>query len=120
MTRFGLVTAEIVDPIFSGNGVASRSVARCLLRRPEDSLLVVCGQPAGPQVVPGSAGTPRWAGAVRARSPLVLTPCRAQEEPPGADSCADLLVERVDAELAAAVGAIARVRACAPASVRTC
>ena len=91
MTRFGLVTAEIVDPIFSGNGVASRSVARCLLRRPQDSLLVVCGRPAG-----------------------------KQEESPGDDLCEELSVERVDAELAAAIGAIVRVRACAPpASVRT-
>jgi hypothetical protein len=44
--RFCLVSAEIVDPIFSGNGVASRSVARCLLSRPDNSLLVVCGRPA--------------------------------------------------------------------------
>ena len=45
--RFCLVTAEIVDPIFSGNGVASRAVARSLLVRPDDTLVVVCGRPAG-------------------------------------------------------------------------
>lgn len=43
--RVCLISMEVIDPIFSGNGVASRSYSRGILSRPSTSLLVLCAQP---------------------------------------------------------------------------
>ncbi|EKX51527.1 hypothetical protein GUITHDRAFT_102791 [Guillardia theta CCMP2712] len=39
----GLISMEVLDPIFSGNGIASRFVARSMLSRNSTSLFVLCG-----------------------------------------------------------------------------
>jgi glycosyltransferase involved in cell wall biosynthesis len=40
-----LISLEFVDPIFSGNGIATRSLARSLLSIEEVSIFIVCGRP---------------------------------------------------------------------------
>ena len=40
-----LISLEFVDPIFSGNGIATRSLTRSLLSIDEISIFVVCGRP---------------------------------------------------------------------------
>jgi glycosyltransferase involved in cell wall biosynthesis len=40
-----LISLEFVDPIFSGNGIASRSLARSLLGIDGVSIFVICGRP---------------------------------------------------------------------------
>ena len=42
--RLLFISIEFVDPIFSGNGVYSRSIVRMLAQKPNVSVLVLCGR----------------------------------------------------------------------------